>query len=84
MNEFEANDFLFWIRAKKATREHHSHRHMWKICVAYLKPIQFDPIELNYVYLYSCKSVQFAALHIPVAHITFILLFSFFLRFFLF
>lgn len=65
----------FWIRANKATRKRivFSIRHMWKICVAHLKPIQshsirFNPIELNYVYRYSCKSVQFAALHIPVAH----------------
>lgn len=72
MNEWIRNQWcFFWIRAKKATRKRHSHPtyvenvwHTWNRS----NPIQFNPIELNYVYRYSCKSVQFAALHIPVAH----------------
>lgn len=40
---------FFWIRAKKATRKHRLHRHMWKICVAYLKSIQSNPIQLNWI-----------------------------------
>lgn len=77
MNEFETNDADADAFLDKSQEGHTWASDGIDICgkyVPHLKPIQSNStqsnrIELNYVYRYSCKSVQFAAaLHIPVAH----------------